>query len=266
MRCSIRTDRVDFLEPNPGRTGGGPSFSGVDVPFSLLSSGSSAPVFTTGDAGIVLRRFFSPSAPVPTVLEEAEAKGRARLVVVVAGVRAIVGPVATFLAPTGLLLICRADVVEVCRVVRRAGVAGMDFVAGVRSEDVVGANDILLGLADMPSLVFSLSGGFSSTVPSEPLFLWVAVEGVDVVAGGLRTVEVEVLILGLAGGLLNELPRIGLAAEEVVVGREEVDSRGAAVLVAGLVAGWVLALTVVGSSFLSMIAVRRCAFAVSEDA
>ena len=46
------------------------------------------------------------------------------------------------------------------------------------------------------------------------------------------------MVVGRAGGLLRELPRAGLAAEEAVVaGRDPVESRGAADLVAGLAGG-----------------------------
>lgn len=71
--------------------------------------------------------------------------------------------------------------------------------------------------------------------------------------GGLRTTEA--VVVGLAGGLLNELPGAGLVAEEVVDGREAVDSLGAAGLVTGLAAGCAgFGLRVVVSSFLSMAA------------
>lgn len=117
----------------------------------------------------MLKRFFSPIALIPILLEE-EGEGRGRTVVVT-GVRVVLGVAATFLAPTGLLVACRLDAVEGCVVVRLAGVAAADFVVGVRSEEADGASDILLGFAEMPSLLFSSPEGFSSTVLSEPLFL-----------------------------------------------------------------------------------------------
>ena len=118
--------------------------------------------------------------------------------------------------------------------------------------EVDGASDILFGLAEMPSLPFSSPEGLSSTVVSDPLFLWVAVEAVGVAAAGLRTVDA--VVLGRAGGLLSEPVTAGLVAEDVVDGRAAVDSLGVADLVAGLIAGCVVfALTVVVSSFVSML-------------
>jgi hypothetical protein len=162
----------------------------------------------------------------------------------VTGVRVVVGAAAIFLEPTGLLAVGLGAVVEGWMLVRLAGVAATGFVAEARSDEVAGANDILLGFADMPSFVFSSPEGFSSTVLSESLFLRVTV-------AGLRS-EDEV-VLGLAGGLLRELPTVGLLAVEAMGGREDVGSLGEAVLVNGLVAGCaVFGLRVVVSSFLSM--------------
>ena len=121
----------------------------------------------------------------------------------------------------------------------------------VRSPEVDGASDILFGFAEMPSFVFTSPGGLSSTVLSDPLFLWSATVGVEAWLVGLRTVDAEVL--GLAGGLLSEPPTGASVAEEVVDGREAVDNLGVADLVTGFVVGCVcFALRAVASSFLSM--------------
>ena len=250
IRCSISTERVDFLDPSAGRTGTGAFFPAADVTFSLLSSDSSAPDLAAGEAGIVLRRFFSPTGAVPRGLEdEARVRGRAG---VVAGVRALIGVAATFLALLGLVVVCRLDVAEGCTVVRLAGVAVTDLVVPVRSDEVDGASDMRFGFAVMPSLLFSSPEGFSSMVLPESLFLWAVIEEVETVVAGLRAVDA--VVIGLAGGLLNELPTTGLVAVDVVDGREAVESLGAADLVTGFATGCgVFALRVVVSSFLSMV-------------
>lgn len=168
-------------------------------------------------------------------------------------VRVVEGVTGAFLATIGLLAVGRAVVVEGAIVVRRAGVAATDFKAEVRSE-VVDANDILFGFADMPSLLFSSPDGLSSTVLSDSLFLWVPMEEVEEWPIGLRTVDV--VAVGLAGGLLSEPPRDVREADEVVVGLVVVESLGAAVLVTGFAADGVavFGFKVVVSSFLSMIA------------
>jgi hypothetical protein len=185
---------------------------------------------------MVLKRGFWPTAAEPTEREEEVASGRERAVVV-AGVRLVLGVAGTFRAPVGLVVLCLAEVVRGWVEVRRAGVAETDFAVEVRSDEADGANDILLGLADIPSLLFSSPEG--STVLSESLFLWIPVEEeVEVRLGGFRTAAL--VVVGLARGLLKEPPMDGLLAEEddvVVVGRVLVDSRGAADLVAGLTAG-----------------------------
>lgn len=126
-------------------------------------------------------------------------------------------------------------------VVRRAGVALTVLVVDIRSVLVFDASDILLGRADMPSLLFSSPDGFSSTELADCLFWWAATE-VEEVPVGLRTGGV-VVVVGLAGGLLRELAPAGLAAEEVVevvVGRVPVDSLGATDLVGNLGGGCVV--------------------------
>ncbi len=250
IRCSISTERVDFLEPNVGRTATGGFRAVSDVTFSLLSADSSAPDLTTGDAGIVLRRFFSATAPVVTDLEEDEAASRG-LAGVVTDERELVGTVAGFLASIGLVVPWRAVVVEGWTVVRRAGEAATDFVV-----EVDGASDILLGFAEMPSLPFSSPEGFPSTVLSEPRVLWVTTEGVAFVVAGLRTVDA--VVLGRAGGLLSEPPTADFVAVDVVDGRAAVDIRGVADLVTGLAAGDVFAFGVVVSSFVSMLMCEGC--------
>lgn len=97
---------MDFLEPNAGRVG----LSAVDATaFSLLCSASSAPGLVAGDAGIVLRRFFSARAPAPTFREATVARGLERAVVLVV-VREVLGVVGAFLVPTGLAALVRVAV------------------------------------------------------------------------------------------------------------------------------------------------------------
>lgn len=95
------------------------------------------------------------------------------------------------------------------------------------------ANDILLGLADIPSFLFSSPEALSSTELTDGFVPWLVVavvDNVDVLVG-LRAVDV---VVGRAGGLLRELLPLALAAEAVVEGREEVDSLGAEGFVTGL--------------------------------
>lgn len=108
---------------------------------------------------MVLNRFLSPMEVAPRFLDMDEVKGFERGVV---RVRMVLGVEGTFLTPVGLVVVCR--VVEGWRVVRRADVVD------VRSEERLGANDILLGLADIPSLLFSSPDGFSSTELADCLF------------------------------------------------------------------------------------------------
>ena len=221
------TDRVDFLDPRAGRTG---LFAPEVTTFSLLSSGSSAPVLAAGEAGIVLSRFFSARVLGTTFREEVVASGLGRVVVLVA-VREVLGVAGTFLAPTGLAALGRVDVVG-WRVVRLAGVAATVLEVAVRSALVFEAKDILLGLADIPALPFSSPDGLSSTELTDCLFWWAAVAGFEevVVLAGFLTV----VVVGRAGGLLRELPPFALAAEEVVDGLVEVDSLGVDGFVKGL--------------------------------
>jgi hypothetical protein len=208
---------------------------------------------TDGEAGIVLRRFFSARAPAPTppFRETEEVRGLDREVAVVVAVREVLGVAGTFLVgPIGLLAPCRAAV-EGCRVVRREGVAATVLAVEVRSELVDVASDILLGLADMPSLLLSSPDGLSSTEPADGLLECAPAVGVDVEVVGLRTLLV-VDVVGRAGGLLRELPPAGLAADEVEVDERRVpveERRGAVGLVNGRVGGTgVFVLRVVVSS------------------
>lgn len=182
----------------------------------------------------MLSRFLSGRrAPAPIFLEVEEVNGLDRAVAGVAVVRDVLGVAANFFVAVGLLVLCR-DRVEGWTVVRRPGAAVAVFEDEVRSELVDGASDILFGLADMPSLLFSSPDGLSSTELADCLFWWDAVVGVEVVPGVLRTV----VVVGLAGGLLREPPTAGLAVEEAVVpGRAPVESLGAVGLVTGLEAG-----------------------------
>ena len=60
----------------------------------------------------MLKRFFSPATePEPIDLDDVDATGLGR-VVALAAVRAALGVAAILLAPTGLLVACRLDVVE----------------------------------------------------------------------------------------------------------------------------------------------------------
>ena len=117
--------------------------------FSLLSSDASASVFTTGDAGMVLRRLRSPSIPVLRI--DVDDRGLDLVVVEMLGREA--GVADTLADLVGLSVLFLAGVA--CAGVLLAGVAETGFGADTRSEVVVGANDIRLGFADMPSLFSS---------------------------------------------------------------------------------------------------------------
>lgn len=202
----------------------------------MLCSGSSAPALVIGEAGIVLKRFLSARLLTAAFREELSGRERA----VTAG-REVLGVAGTFRVPIGLAVPGR-DAVEGARVVRLAGVADTVLVLAMRSELAVEARDILLGLAEIPSLLFSSPDGFSSTELTDCRFGCVAAPGVNVVVlVGLRTVAG----VGRAGGLVSELAPTDLAAEEAAVGLVAVDNRGVVVLVKGFVDGLVaLGLTV----------------------
>lgn len=115
---------------------------------------------------MVLKRFFSAPAPAPTFLEVEDTNGLGRGVTVE---REVVGVAGTLRAPGGLVTLGRAEVDGVA-VVRRAGVAETDFSVEVRSALVDGASDALVGLADIPALVFSSPERLSSTELTDCLF------------------------------------------------------------------------------------------------
>lgn len=168
-----------------------------------------------GEAGIVLRRFFSGATD--------DANGRAR-VAVVAVVREA-GFAGALRTPGGLVTAGRETVVAVFL----AGVAAGGLVDEVLSVAVEGANDILLGFADMPSFFLSSD---ASTELMEVLFR--CDDGVEVVlvAAGFFTAD----RLGRAAGLLNVV--VGeLLVAEVVVGFDKVEVRGATGLVRGRLGG-----------------------------
>lgn len=115
---------------------------------------------------MVLKRFFSPTLPVPTFLEAEETKGLDRGVTVD---RDVLGVDGTFRAPVGLVMLCRVEVKEVT-VVRRAGVAAVDLRVDVRSALVDDASETRLGFAAIPPLLFSSPDGLSSTELTDGLF------------------------------------------------------------------------------------------------
>lgn len=142
--------------PNAGLTG---TFAEATSSFSLLSSGSLDRTTTAGEAGIVLNRFFSGAVVLRKFDED---RGREVLEVIV-GVAREAGVVGVFLAPVGLVREERG-VVDVIVVVLFAVLATEGLAIDVRSVAEVGANDILLGFADMPSFFDS------STEPTEDCF------------------------------------------------------------------------------------------------
>lgn len=179
------TDLVDFLEPRGGRVGG---FSPSEDRFSLSSSRSLA---TAGDAGIVLNRFFSVAAAVRDA--RVDEVGRVSLAAGVAGVAVLRMDVG---------LVTDALVVAVGRaVVRLAGVPTTLLVVeeGTRSVLGVGAIDIRLGLAEIPSFLSSALSSPTEVVEGLLRCTEVAVEGVVVVV--LRTVLGTV---ERTGGLLSD--------------------------------------------------------------
>lgn len=202
----------------------------MDSRFSL-SSETSAPTLTAGEAGIVLRRFFgSVVAPVRVV----EVSGLVRDVIVLglalveglAGIRRLVGE-AIAVRLEAFFSSWPRDVLpsEVLVVV-----IGIDLAVDVRSAVVDGASDIRFGFAPSPVVFFS-SLDLAST------------ELVDV----CLTCDVDGVVLmededGLAGGLLRVL--VFSAVE--VVGLERVENLGATGFVSGFFA-------VVGLAPLSMV-------------
>ena len=140
----MSTVRVDFLCPKEGRTG---SLSETREPrFSLLPSGSAVSVTTAGEAGIVLKRFFSEITPF---LSEDDDNCLVRVVVVEAVREA--GVTGVLRVPGGLVKKGRV----VVAVVFLTGVAAVIRDEAVRSVAVEGAKDTLLGFADMPSFFLS---------------------------------------------------------------------------------------------------------------
>jgi hypothetical protein len=251
----MRTERVDLRDPRAGRTGREVvDVADVASAFSLSSSDCSAPDLTSGEAGMVLSRFFSPR-PAPMAVREDDGGIRGRGVIVLE-VREEDGVAVTvFRTPRGLAVDVRDEAVVGAAVVpvRRAGVADtVGFVTvDARSVDVDGARDMRFGLAEMPSLVFSPAS--PSTVLSDSRFLCVATVVADDVLGVLRTVDG--VIVGRAGGLFNELPVAGLIVEDVAEGLVAVEIRGAMLILdAGFdgVAETRLVFSVVVSSFLSI--------------
>lgn len=103
----------------------------------------------------------------------------------------------------------------------------------MRSDAVTGANEILFGLAVMPSLLFSSPDGLSSIELADVRFWCAAAKGVEAVLVGFLTA----VVAGRAGGLLRELPRAGLTVDEAGVVRGPVESLGATLLVKGRVGG-----------------------------
>jgi hypothetical protein len=216
----MRTVRVDFLWPNGGLTA---NFLEIgDFTFSLSSEGPD-PATTAGEAGIVLKRFFSGTA---AFFNEDDEMGLVRAAVVVVGRED--GVAGGLRMPGGLITEGR----EVVVVDFRTGVAdaaGVVLEEVVRSAAVDGANDTLLGLADMPSFFLSSE---ASTELNDVRFRWDGVEVALVVEGGFFAAET----LGRVGGLLRVVVGEDLVAE-VVVGFESVEVRGATGLVRGRLGG-----------------------------
>ena len=226
MRCSITTDLVDFLDPSGGRTGAfAPSAS-------IFSLSSSAGALTAGEAGIVLSRFLSGAAVVERPVEVAlpAVPGRVVRPAVVAVVfRRVLGLVAA-----GRVVVDGRNVVLLAGVPTTLRLVEVDE----RSAVVVGAIDIRLGLAEMPSCFSSFLS--SVTELSEVRDLWVAVEGV-VEEGGLRAVletvertggllrDEDVVVLDVEVGAVREAVVDGVV-REVVVGLEAVTGRRAVVV------------------------------------
>lgn len=166
----------------------------------------------------MLKRFLSVAV---TFLVEVEDRGLVRAVVG-AGVRDA-GTAGVLRIPGGLVNEDR-DVVVVAFL---AGV-GVDAVDG-RDVVVDGARDILLGLADMPSLFLSSE---ASTELREVRLRWEGVLDAGVELVGFFTVET----LGRAGGLFRVAVGDVFVAE-VAVGLVRVEVRGATGLVSGRLGG-----------------------------
>ena len=170
---------------------------------------------TAGEAGIVLRRDFDPT---PAVLSDEDDKGLVRTVEDVV-VRAA-GVAGVLRVPDGLVTEARA----VTTGVFLTGVAVAVLDAADLSA-VEGANDTLLGRADIPSL-------FLSSAPSTELTdVRLTCVGV-VVDPGVLTVGIP----GRAGGLPKAEVGEGLVVE-VVVGLASPEVRGATGFVNGRLGG-----------------------------
>ena len=225
----MRTVRVEFLVPRGGLTGGGRLAE--DSRFPLFSSEGAASLVTTGDAGIVLKRFFSG---VVSFLSEEDDVGLVRMTEV--AVRDV-GVAGGRPGSDGLVTEGRNAVVGAFL----TGVEGVVLLeVGILSVLVAGAKDILFGLAEMPS--FFLSSAASTELTGSCL-RW---EGVGVVAlldEGRLTVEV----FGRAGGLLRVVVDDDLEAE-VAGGLVDVAVRGATGFVNGLLGGTPVLVEVLGLS------------------
>ena len=210
---------MDFLLPSAGLVG---AFRLLfDLTFSLLSSSCCTLLGSAGEAGIVLRRFFSRPPALRSVEED---KG-----LVLSAVLGVVRPrevVAGFLTPGGLV----TDVLDI--VLGRdtgvfAGVVGAALVA----EPADGANDTLLGFADKPSFFASSTGALPSVELFELRFVWVGPVTLPVL-GVLRVLATP----GRVGGLLREVaPDVFAADVEVVL--VDVERRGAVGVVTSLLGG-----------------------------
>ena len=136
---------MDFLWPSVGRTGA-LSETGAST-FSLFSSDGTASDTTAGEAGIVLKRLRPGTA---AFRRDEEDKGL---------VRAVEGIVDREVGVDGVLRVPPGLVTEGRDAAEIGFLAGVEAVivleVDVLSAVVGGATDILLGLADMPSFVWS---------------------------------------------------------------------------------------------------------------
>lgn len=214
----MRTVLVDFLVPRGGRTGGGRLSE--DSRFSLFSSDGAASLRAAGDAGIVLKRFFSG---VVAFLSEEDDIGLVRMIEVA---EREVGVAEGFRTPDGLV----ADGRDVGLGAFLAGVEGVVLLeVGILSVLVEGAKDIRFGLAEMPSFFLSSS---ASTELTEACLRSDGVGVVVFLEEGLFVVD----IFGRAGGLLRVVVGDDLEAE-VAVCLNRFEVRGATGLVNGLFGG-----------------------------
>jgi hypothetical protein len=226
------------------------------VSFSLSSSSG---CLTAGEAGIVLSRFRS-------VMDEAGRPVEVTLPAVPG--RAIRGAGVAGVLRTPLGLVMEDRVVVAGRVARLAEVGAALRVAEIveRSEAVLGASDMRLGLAEMPPF---LSSTLSSVVELiEVLLRWAAVVLGVVVEVGFRAVLGTV---DRTGGLLSDedvvLRAVDIGATRVA-GVEGVD-REVMVLVLGAVNGRCAVVVVdFGVAFSSLrrsaMVLMRCNYSLSK--